>query len=308
MALLSALMFARNGSTIAPSIMKSLISLFWLATLGASATLAATKEPPVRLSGIVNLPEFQLALIESKPFNRDVVSGLWRIGERSGDFEVRTINAPNGTVEGMLRGSNVVFQINPTSSPAASVPCLKLAHASLDLVLVLYARLSNRSVLRSPVLPAVTVTATSGITNRAEILVLLERQLADQGIVLVPDGEKFVAALLKQEAARFQPAAPPRPAGATKPAVDDIPAGSINFLGAPLSTCVTLYAEFAGKKLDRNSLAGLPDSRVVFYNQTALTRAEVVYAFETLFRLQGIGFEPAADGTLKAVLIPAAKR
>lgn len=288
--------------------MKSVISMLLLVVLGAPVAVAATNEVSVRVTGIVDLPEVRLAIIESRPAYRDVPRGIFRAGERSGDFEVHAINPANGAVMGRLHGSNVVYQINPPPGPAATPPHLQLEHASLDLVLELYARLAHRSVLRSPVLPAVAVTATSGITKRSEIVTLLERQLADQGIVLVPDGEKFVAVLPKAEAARFKPAAPGPGSPAASAGNNVFPPGSINFTAAPLSACVTVYADIAGKKLDRASLTRLPDSRVVFRQQTALTRAECLYAFETLLRMQGVELQPAEDGLVKAVLISKAGR
>jgi len=281
--------------------------LLW-ASLGANCAFAEPSNELIRLTGIVDLPELRLAIIESKPAAAGVSRGLWGAGERIASFELQAINSENGSVGGILHGTNVVFRLTPTASQPAPPPSLQLEQASVDLVLKLYSRLSNRSVLQSTLLPAGTVTATSGLTNRSEVLALLERRLADHGVVLVPDGEKFVAALTETEAAGYAPKSPPRRTDGSTPAADDIPPGSINFQPVPLLPCVTIYAEFAGKKLDRASVTQLPDRRVVFFNQNTLTKEECLYAFATLLRMQGVELQPAEDGLLKAVLIREAKR
>jgi hypothetical protein len=277
--------------------------------IGLQLAAAETTNQQARLSGIVNLPGLKLAIIENSKDSSSPRSALWVEGQRDGDLGIQRILPESESVAGVFFKTNLVtFRFEQPPTQSLKPPTVRFDKVSLGALLVFYERLSERSLLQSPLLPRTTFSAQTDTTNRNEVLALLERQLEEQGISVVRDGEKFVAVLPKAEAARFKPNAPPLKAAGSPDSSDEIPPGSINLTAARLFHCLTIYAEFAGKDLDRSSLATLPDRwPIVFYNCNTLTKAECRYALETVLKLHGVELQPAPNGMIRAVSISEAK-
>jgi hypothetical protein len=74
----------------------------------------------------------------------------------------------------------------------------------------------------------------------------------------------------------------------TNPAPTDeiLPRGAIFMRGIRLSQVLPVYGELIGRKFLRGK--PLPESLISFHAQTALSKAEVKYAFDILFRWQGL--------------------
>lgn len=176
---------------------------------------------------------------------------------------------------------------------------------SLDKALVLYSDLTERTVLKYPALPNLMLTLGPSITNQAEITRTIEATLATNGITLVPDGQKFVLVAPQYAAARLNPQAAQLPAAAKNDSKDRIfPRGSIHWKAVRLSQALPIYADVLGKKLDPAGLPlRTPDFEISFFNQTALTRAELGYALETLFKWNGVRLVSLNPGQLRAVPI-----
>lgn len=190
---------------------------------------------------------------------------------------------------------------NVSTNPPANQP------VGLDKALVLYSDLTERSVLQYPALPNARLTLNLATTNRAEVARMIETSAAAQGIALVLDGKKFVLVAPQYAVARLNPqAAKIPPAGPNDPATRIFPTGSINWTAVRLSQALPIYAEILGLKLDSSGLPPLTAGReIVFINRTPLTRAELLYALETLFEWNGVKMVPAGDGFIKAVPVEA---
>ncbi len=178
---------------------------------------------------------------------------------------------------------------------------------SLAEALELYSDLTERTVLRYPALPNAKLTLNLTTTNRAEIARAIETVAATNGITLVPDGEKFVLVAPESAANRLNPQAAKIPAAGTNdPAARIFPRHSINWTAVRLTQALPIYAEILGQKLDSSSLP--PQAtylEIVFVNRTPLTRAELLYALETLFGWNGVKLVPAGDGFVKVVPVAA---
>lgn len=82
----------------------------------------------------------------------------------------------------------------------------KLQEADLFAALTLYQAVSGRMVVRAPNLPAARITlATEPALNRKQVLQALDTALAQQGIVMVLLGERFVKAVPLADAAHEAP-------------------------------------------------------------------------------------------------------
>ena len=83
---------------------------------------------------------------------------------------------------------------------------IKFADADLDQVLNVYSELSQRTIVRSSGLPAVKVSIRSQTAlTRIEALQALDSVLSQNGVIMIPQGTKFVKAVAKQSAAYESP-------------------------------------------------------------------------------------------------------
>ena len=118
--------------------------------------------------------------------------------------------------------------------------------------------------------------------------------------VPVPDPTQAAAAAPAVNApARNQAALTPPPAEE-----DVVPAGLINITGADLNTMLTKYAEYVGRSVLRSPTLN-PNVNFFFVNQTPLTKAEVIQAYQALFAMNQVALIEVGDKFLKAV--PAAE-
>lgn len=186
----------------------------------------------------------------------------------------------------------LIAQNNPATQPANP-------GINLDKTLMLYGELAERTVLRHPGLwTGKPFVFTSTTTNRAEIIAHIEAAFAEKGIIVVPDGEKFVIIGPKSLQAELVPGATNIAATTTK----IIPKGSIHYVNAPIEQFVMIYAGYMGKKLAQGD--PVPPILFVSLNQTtALTKEECLYAFQTLFRWQGFELVPSGADAMKPVRV-----
>lgn len=83
---------------------------------------------------------------------------------------------------------------------------IKFEDADLNQVLNTYSDLSQRSIVRSTALPAAKVTIRSQTPlTRIEALQALDSVLAQNGIVMIPQGTKFVKAVARNAAVHESP-------------------------------------------------------------------------------------------------------
>ena len=167
---------------------------------------------------------------------------------------------------------------------------------STEKVLDTYSELTGRTLLRPGLLPPLSESILSEISTntsgRSNAVASIERELKENDLEIVPDRGLFVWVL--PPGLRRSPVAPilariKRPAPRTNnvAAGELIPAGTIDFRQAPLDRVVGIYAAFRNRTVLRPSL--LPSWPASFYNRTALTRDELLYAFNVVLVLNGVG-------------------
>jgi hypothetical protein len=280
---------------------------FWVLLLPSTLLARNTPEVP-RLSGIVNLPDFEYAAFEfaPKPYDRcrQAVVGegqdLWGIkllkvnpGQRAVEVEVDGLSAP------------LAMSLRPESNSVQEHPSqIALTNASLLSVLELYGDLSGHTLLYWPSLPEANFSLDGFASNRLQAASILEKALADTGIVIVADGDKFMMVLPKDKVATVKPGAPRGPAApSAKSESVDTQAGEIVFHGAALTQVLDIYAKLVRVKLDRGS-THIPmssnNSSIFFYNQSPLSREEAIYALETLIQWHGIKIARSPDNRIVA--------
>lgn len=287
--------------------MKPLSALLSWICAGSLSLASQTSSPPATLTGIVDLPGFKFAFL-SVPATRPgwpATEVRLREAERYQDVEVVDIFPERGAVELRQGGSNFVTALSgQATNTSLGVPAIALAGAGLKSALEIYAELSGRSLLRSPILPdrALTFQALAG--DKAKTAKLLSDAFSTNGIAVIPDGDKFALVVRKEEVRFFHArSAEIKQPDQSPSAAESFVAGAVNFFGADLTTVARLYAELSGRKTDWTKWPrDIPRPNFFFKNQTALTKAEMLYALEKLFELHGLKMVPDGDQFMKPEL------
>jgi RNA polymerase sigma factor (sigma-70 family) len=207
----------------------------------------------------------------------------------------------------LLRLRNEVGQLRRQSRENAAVsptvPPIDLENVDLKVLLAMYAEITGRTVLR-PALPQLLFTIKASPTNQVEAALILEKALAEKGIVAIPDGDKFVMVVPHDQLAYALPhsaeikSSPPRFPGLDGP-TPVLPSGQINFPSVQIGDFLNWYAEMAGRKLIGDKPVH-SSGRITFRSQTPLTKAEAIYAFDTLLAWNGLRVIAVDDDSIKA--------
>lgn len=187
--------------------------------------------------------------------------------------------------------------------PRPGVPGIAFAGVSLKSALEIYAELSSRSLLRSPTLPNPTLSFRALAGGKPDAAILLSAAFSANGIAAIPDGDKFALVVRKAEVRFFHA----RSVEIKEPSSDTrdremIPAGAVVLVGADLRSVAMIYAQMSGRQTnpanwDRN----IPNPNFFFKNQTPLTKPELLYAYDTLFELNGLKWVPDGEDFIKPV-------
>jgi hypothetical protein len=279
--------------------MKRLLILF-LATVPLAGFSQTPSTNPM-LKGIVDVEGLKLAIIEQPPPRP--LELLFHEGQREGALEVVSINSTNRSVAARVstNAQPHVLAIGNADATTTHGPGMTLQEVNLQTVLTLLAEFSDRTVLQHPLLAAMRFSFASPVTNRNEAAQVLKNALMEKRIAVVPDGSKFLLVAPAEMISALNPhSAGIATTNAHAGKAELLPRGSINFSGAQLGNVLMIYAELLGGKLDRTSLP--PRDGAVFVKmQTAWTKEECLYAFETLVGWQGIKLVPGGNGLVKAV-------
>jgi hypothetical protein len=272
--------------------------------------LAAPTNSIPRLAGIVHLPDRRVVILESVPARLGNARPLiLSEGQREGDVEVLQIDSEKGTAKLRTGRTNVVLNFNLVKQPNFSGStsfAIMLDNADLDPILTIYSELKGRTLLRSPRLPAISLSLNGSSTNHAQTALMLEKVFAEKGIKTIPDGEKFVMIVPESEAKAVHPHSPEiKTHDVAGERAELIPPGTLTFLGATVNQVGPIYAELLGRKPESNPRSTLPNGAIYFQNLTPLSKEECVYALDTLFRWQGVKVIPVGQGLVRLVPLSA---
>jgi len=273
----------------------------WLLCSSGFLALAQCNDSVLKLTGIISLPDFKLALLESPSSPRG--EGMINLGEgeRRGKIEVLTINDEAGRVEVVDGGKKATLKLDDAALKAGETARsnLRLSNANLQQVLDAYARISGRTVLQHPALKATALSLDASAKTRSEVAAALKKLFQQHSIVSIPDGAKFViiipAQLINTVAAQ--------PSGIVPKTADNtqIHSGTIYFENADLSQVLAIYGRLVGRKLVKAE--GLRSATIRLWTVNNLTATEAAYALETLFRWNGVKVVPIGETEFQALPI-----
>jgi hypothetical protein len=219
-----------------------------------------------------------------------------------------------------FRGAELAAAKGQETLPAGMIDFI---NADLSQVLPIYAMLSQRTILRSAVLPPTLIKLkTQSPLSQSEVLYAFATVLALNGICLVDDGKKFVQIVPFFQRDEVKPQAPkPEPGakqfdpkhvpsmGVLRPSVgpmseierleqelDRLRRKFYDFMHLsdpsrfPARRLLEFYADLAGKTpVPSKNFDATP---LWFQVETPLTKAELLYAIETSFRLNNLTIIP----------------
>ena len=259
---------------------------------------AAEPDLPVKLTGIVMVEGMRLALFEmpvgqTRPhYIKPVLSE----GERIESLEVKRIEPETGRVHVRHKGVETFYAVDEAASQNAK-RTLQLNSADSRQVLDVFQQLTDRTALMDPGLPGGKVTLDITAQTRQEAATAIEAAFRKLGIELQPQAKKFTFVLQTNTLDRLAriPAPPDDPAPTTKnpasgPGDDTIPAGMIKFQDADISQFLEIYQELTGCTVLRKDRPQA--TKITIKTRTELSRAQVIWAFESILRLSDLAVAP----------------
>jgi hypothetical protein len=208
--------------------------------------------------------------------------------------EVLTINEEKGTVTFTVNKQPLVLTVAESGAPDGMAGrTFNLKSADSGQLLVIYQELADRTVIRSPSLPHVTIDLRSdGPLSSEAALLELAQAFAGKSVEIIPHGTKFAFAVPASQLAKFRIIPPPEETDPNCPE-EKLPAGMIRFGEADSDQVLEIYQELTGRTVI--SAANWPQSKITIRSQTALTRREAAYALETAMRMGNISISAHQD-------------
>jgi hypothetical protein len=194
------------------------------------------------------------------------------------------------------------------SSTKKTAGTIAFKGADLDMVLAIYADLSQRTILKGPLgMPQFWLISEGSLTGE-EVIYALNTLLILNGIVAMDDGDKLVQVVSSADVRFVQPHAPKASPGEVTIDPKEIPkfyrfspgrpaakpaSGPSALYSDDVDGLVAYYASLTGK----NAVpAGQPGRMQIYFQPTtALTKPELIYALETTLALNFLAIVPAGD-------------
>jgi len=288
-------------------------SLPFLAASLMTYEASARAEHEVHLRGLINLPESQGALLEvkhslarsNKPPMIFPMTRLVKPGEKFEDatikgahvtFEILEINIEGEWVKLREDGRVLVYGFEKIAGAAPSTqPGIALQDAGFADAVDLYSELKGRTVLVHPKIMWSAVSVRAAARNEIEATAALEKAFLDKGIATVADGNKFVLMV------------PTAIETTITPGSKNIDAASLQFGSTLLNSSISAAIENYGRILERELIGGTPiPGSQVYLRTRILSKAEMLYAYDTLLGWNGLKVVLIDDKSFKVVRLPGA--
>jgi RNA polymerase sigma factor (sigma-70 family) len=273
------------------------------------------KEHSVHLRGFIDASDVKLGLLEiqhhslarsnTPPFTvRKVMAEGETFDDRSVKdayvtFEFLGVLSEDCSVRIRENGVEGVYPLEGRNAVPlrAGPPGVCLVDVGFEEFLDVYAAVLGRTLLCHPTTKAQrSIRVIAAARDRMAVIAVLERSLRENaGAVTLLDGDRLalvvptnlVKAVSAAQAAKVYPSS----------TNEVLPAGTIYLRSVSLSQVLPLYGELIGRKFVQND--PLPASSISFHNETALTRAEMIYAFDILFGWQRLKVVLVGENSFK---------
>ena len=293
-----------------------LVALPLVAASFMACGASALTEYEIHLRGLFNLGEWRGALLEVKhslarsnrpPVFFPSMTRLVKPGEKFEDqtmkgahinFGILEINTDGERVKLRENGKVSVYGFESIDATALSTKLgIELQDVRFEDAVDLYSHLTRPTVLVHPKIIWSPVSVRAAARNETEAVAAVRKAFLDKGISILADGEKFVLMV---------PTAIERTITPASEKVDSAsPPFSSSYLYSPVSTVIENY----GRILERARVGDepLPTGRVYLRSRN-LSKAEMLYAYDTLLGWNGLKVVLIDDKTFKVVRLPGADR
>jgi hypothetical protein len=210
-----------------------------------------------------------------------------------------TVGAPAAEKMGvkawMAAASKTAARQSAASSKTVPSGMIDFCKADVNLVTQLHSEMTGRSVIRTSVLPASTITLrTETDLTEEEASYAVSRSLALNGISAIPHGDKFMFMVPTSETNRLAEILQNTAAPVTRTNAQLVRTGQIDFRQMPLGPALEMYEQVTGLKIEPHSFS--PHSSITLRNQTDLSADEARYALDLALGLSGFKVVPNPDG------------
>ena len=259
--------------------------------LGLTLAPTLTAAPSVKLTGIANLPDHPVALLEIREERRGARLPILRAGQVEEGCKLIEIDPAAGTATVQLGEVVSPLRLSGTHQPNGR---LNFNGASLRQALDIYQRLTGRNVVQAPNLVHFPVQLQSAPgTSLEDAAREIEKVLKRNETLLQRRGEQFAFAILpKHQAIVEKIPEPPSPAPPNSSG-ETFPPGLMKFTDADVSQVLDVYSELAGRTILRPN--ALPSQKVTLKSHTSLTRPQAIWMLEASLRLGGVTIAPSGD-------------
>ncbi len=176
-----------------------------------------------------------------------------------------------------------------------------LAGAGMLDAVDVYASLTGKTVLMPSLLPFFPDAVLSDLpTDKTNAVTRLETEFSKQGIAVIQDGPHFVILLPEKERAFLTKGLSLRGAElAVAKSGETLPAGTIRFINCDVTQVLPIYASISHRTILRSIT--LHSAPVCLKTACPLSREEAIYAFATVFALNGVAVVQDGQKFVQAV-------
>jgi hypothetical protein len=253
------------------------------------------------LRGIVNVPGQQMAFLQ-------IDRGFWAVhtGDHFEDkdrsnarfpIDVLAVDLTNEIVITRIAGDEYTNRLSTPNRPPTATGWIHMQDAEFKVMLDLYGYSSGRVILLHPDISRAAVSCEIVWTNqspgKAEISNRLGRWFNKRNATAIEDGDAFLQIIPTSMVPTASLHA--KDLAADSPAGENMGAGTIHFEGIGVSVVVDIYGKLLSRPCKENAGAG---GNIPYFTTTRpLSKAQVMYAFETLLAWSGNKIVLNADGT-----------
>lgn len=190
----------------------------------------------------------------------------------------------------------------PAAGPTSEIMApgmIDFINAECNQVLLLYAELAGKTLLRSGNLPNFQLKLkTQTSLSKSAAVYALRVMFALQGLAVAPDSEKFEQILPFKLAAEFVPRTPK-----SDPAEAVLAPNQIrDFRRSTATELLDYYAQLTDRAAVKESERE-PSQKMIFKATTPLTKSEVLYALRAILGLEGLAIVQVDDKTIRLGLL-----
>jgi hypothetical protein len=292
------------------------------AVVAVVVPLKMEPQDAIRLTGLINLADCRVALLDiyfrtGLRSNDLVRTNHWILKEGESfeqdpfkggrlQFELRHMNFDKGQIQARENGQDTeIGAAEPDDSWFSSAnlshgkPTMGLRGANFCDVLDLYGAFLGRTILCHPDVKPAPLDLVTSAGDRSAAARVIQRALKERGIGTMPLGARFeLVAPADKVRYIMQRAGAPL---ASEDTDETVQAGVIRLDNVPWREVLGLYADLTGSRWQGNNP---PTGNLVFlHNQTPLTKAEILYAFDTLLSWQGYKAKPIDEKSFRLVRV-----